>query len=260
DSAEKAVVLDERLLATPPIALGRCNEIVNEMGTLAIDGLKTSLEMLDNYDDEKATEIREIENKTDHYEDIIGSFLVKLGRYRATESDALESTKLFKMIGDFERISDHSVNIIESAEELRMKDIVFTAEAQKEFNVMVKAVKEIIDLTQKAFAENDFESAYCVEPLEQVIDDIKERLRTNHIVRLQQGNCSIEAGFVWSDLLHNLERISDHCSNIAGCVIESAHNDINLHEGLRDIRNDSTEYFDKYRSYSAPYAISNKLA
>ncbi len=259
-SKEKAVVLDERLLATPPIALGRCNVLVNEMGTSAIEGLKDSLEMLNNYNDEKAAEIRDLENKTDHYEDIIGSFLVKLGRYRATESDALESTKLFKMIGDFERISDHSVNIIESAEELRAKNIVFTAEAQKEFDVMVEAVKEIIALTQKAFVENDLESAFCVEPLEQVIDDIKEQLRTNHIVRLQQGNCSIAAGFVWSDLLHNLERISDHCSNIAGCVIESSHNDINLHEGLRDIRNDSAEYFDKYRSYSSQFAIANKLA
>lgn len=251
---ESNVELDERLLATPPIALETSKSLVSEMGEISIKCLKTSLDVLFNYNNENITLAREYEERTDHYEDIIGAYLAKLSGSQMSEADALESIKLFKMIGDFERISDHSINIIDSATELKEKEMKFSDDAIKEMKLLVAAIEEIVDLTEKAFLNEDIKIANSVEPLEQVIDELKEKLRTSHIIRLQQGGCSIEAGFVWSDLLYNLERISDHCSNIAGCVIEASHNAITLHEGLRDIRNDSTEYFDKYKEYLAKYS------
>jgi phosphate:Na+ symporter len=256
DKKEKFVELDERLLATPSVALQRCNATVHEMGALATESLDSAFEVLYKYDAEKIQEIKEIEDKTDKYEDIIGEYLVKLSGHRISEADALESTKLFKMIGDFERLSDHSVNITDSVQELKDKNMKFSSQAEKELNVLVAAVKEIIDITKTAFETNDVELSMKVEPLEQVIDEHKEKLRTSHIRRLSKGECSIEAGFVWSDLLHNLERISDHCSNIAGCIIEASHNDLTLHEGLRGMRNDSTEYFERYKEYLNKYQVT----
>ena len=256
DKKEKFVELDERLLATPSVALQRCNATVHEMGALAVDSLDSAFEVLYKYDAEKIQEIKEIEDKTDKYEDIIGEYLVKLSGHRISEADALESTKLFKMIGDFERLSDHSVNITESVQELKDKNMKFSSQAEKELNVLVAAVKEIIDITKTAFETNDVELSMKVEPLEQVIDELKEKLRTSHIRRISKGECSIEVGFVWSDLLHNLERISDHCSNIAGCIIEASHNDLTLHEGLRGMRNDSTEYFERYKEYLNKYQVT----
>lgn len=255
EAKEKFVELDERLLATPTIALQQCKATVFEMGMLAADGIELSFEALDSYNSEKIVKVKELEDKTDKYEDIIGEYLVKLSGHKISEADALESTKLHKMIGDFERLSDHSVNITESVKELNEKNISLSGQAEKELKLLVSAVKEIISITKTAFENDDVESAMCVEPLEQVIDDLKEKLRTSHIKRLNKGECSIEAGFVWSDLLHDLERISDHCSNIAGCIIEASHNDITLHAGLRGIRNDSTEYFDKYKEYFNKYQI-----
>ncbi len=256
NTRERPAMLDERLLATPPVALERCSVLVNKMGMMAVSGLKQSLEVLASYDGDKVAEIKQIEDRTDNYEDVISTYLVKLGGHQMSDSDSLESNKLFKMAGDFERIADHSMNVIDSAEELKLKGIHFSDDAQCELDIMISAVTEILDLTQQAFTENDLNSAACVEPLEQVIDEIKETLRTNHIKRLQNGKCSIEAGFVWFDLLHDLERVSDHCSNIAGCVIEAAHYHISLHEGLRFIRNDSTDYYEKFKHYKDTYRIT----
>ncbi len=252
---EKNVELDERLLATPPIALKQCSNVVGEMAKISVDALKKSIETLKNYNEESAEEIRYLENKSDHYEDILSAYLVKLSIHHVSEQDSLESAKLLKMIGDFERISDHSVNLVESAEEMKEKGLVFTESARKEINILCNAVTEILDLTYKAYSEDDLESAYCVEPLEQVIDGLKEKMRTQHILRLQQGECSIVAGFVWSDLLNNLERTSDHCSNIAGCLIEAANNEMTVHEALRDIRSDSQDYWDKYKNYLGKYSF-----
>ncbi len=255
DTKEKFAELDERLLATPSVALQQCKSTVLDMGALATESIVMALDVLDNFNTEKADEVRALEDKTDKYEDIIGEYLVKLSGHSISEADALESTKLLKMIGDFERLSDHSVNIIESAQELKDKEIKFTAQGDEELKQLIGAVREIIGITRKAFENDDVHASLSVEPLEQVIDDLKEKLRTSHIKRLGKGECSIEAGFVWSDLLHDLERISDHCSNIAGCIIESSHNDLTLHQGLRGIRNDSTEYFEKYKEYLNKYQI-----
>ncbi len=252
---EKNAELDERLLATPPIALKQCGDVVGEMAAISIDALKKSIAALKNYDETMAEEIRYLENRSDHYEDILSAYLVKLSSHQVSEQDSLESAKLLKMIGDFERISDHSVNIVESAEEMKEKGLEFTKSAKKEIDVLCSAVTEILELTYKAYAEGDLEAALLVEPLEQVIDGLKEKMRTQHILRLQQGECSIVAGFVWSDLLNNLERTSDHCSNIAGCVIEAANNELTVHEALRDIRSDSPDYWDKYKNYLEKYSF-----
>lgn len=254
---EETATLDERLLATPPIALERCKSVVTEMGDITMSALKSSIDVLNKFDADTTQVIRDLEDKTDRYEDMISSYLIKLsGHHQLSASDALETTKMLKMIGDFERISDHSVNIIESAEEMNAKDIVFTPAAKEELGILTNAVIEIVTLAQKAFHSNELEAALKIEPLEQVIDDLKEELRSSHIKRLQQNECSVEAGFVWSDLLNNLERVSDHCSNIAGCIIESASSQqLTAPDGLRDIRYDSAEYFDAYKKYLAIYSV-----
>ncbi len=252
---EKNVELDERLLATPQIALVQCGEVAGEMARISVDALKNGITALYKYDKELADEVRHLENRSDHYEDILSAYLVKLSSSNISEHDSVESAKLLKMIGDFERISDHSVNLLESAEEMKEKGIEFTDNAKKEINTLCNAVTEILDLTYKAYIDNDIETAYLVEPLEQVIDGLKEKMRTHHILRLQQGECSIVAGFVWSDLLNNLERTADHCSNIAGCLIEAANNKMTIHEDLRDIRSNSQDYWDKYKNYLGKYSI-----
>lgn len=166
----------------------------------------------------------------------------------------MEAAKLLKIIGDYERISDHAGNIVESAEELQQKDLSLSADAQSEIHVLISAVEEIVDITLHAFEEDNTISAQSVEPLEQVVDDLKEKLRTNHIARLQQEQCSIEVGFVWSDLLTNLERVSDHCSNIAGCVMDMRLGNLNLHETLKDAMSDSS-FIQQYKSYSLKYNL-----
>jgi phosphate:Na+ symporter len=166
-----------------------------------------------------------------------------------------ESSGLLHIIGDLERISDHAVNIMESAEELNEKQLAFSAEAQRELSVITSAVNEIVELALEAYSKGSLEVAAKVEPLEQVIDDLKDALRTNHIRRMQAGNCSIEVGFIWSDLLTNLERVSDHCSNIAGCVIETAQGGLNLHEYLKDVKKERADYAEMYQTYSAKYSV-----
>ena len=252
---EKNVELDERLLATPQIALVQCGEVAGEMARISVDALKKGITALYKYDKELADEVRHLESRSDHYEDILSAYLVKLSSSNISEHDSVESAKLLKMIGDFERISDHSVNLLESAEEMKEKGIEFTDNAKKEINTLCNAVTEILDLTYKAYIENDIETAYLVEPLEQVIDGLKEKMRTHHILRLQQGQCSIDTGFIWSDLLTNLERTADHCSNIAGCVIDAANNNMNIHQSLRDARNDNTDFNDRYNFYKEKYAL-----
>ena len=254
-NSEEAVELDERLLATPSVALERCRTIAEEMAVVATQGLKDGLASLENYSEQAAKAVRDIEDKTDHYEDILGSYLVKLSTRQISDADSNEAAKLLRVIGDFERISDHGVNLLESAEEIREKKIVFSNTAKKELETLSNAVTECLDLSLKAFLEEDVEAAAMVEPLEQVIDELKEKLRSRHIIRLQQGDCTIEAGFVWSDLLTNLERTSDHCSNIAGCVRDMLHNELNLHEYLRSVRTDDADYKKNLRSYEEKYAL-----
>lgn len=211
---------------------------------------------LKHYSPELAASVRDKEEKTDHYEDILGTYLVKLSTKQISEAGSAEVTKLLKLIGDFERISDHAANLVNTAEEMQEKKLLFTDSAAYELDVLFSAVGEIMDLSLTAFLADDLKSAYMVEPLEQVIDQLKEQMRTRHILRMQQGVCTIDAGFVWSDLLTDLERTSDHCSNIAGCVIDMAQNSMNLHESLRNFRNDSEDFQRKYEEYANKYTVT----
>ncbi|MBO7275868.1 MAG: Na/Pi cotransporter family protein, partial [Clostridia bacterium] len=250
---EKVSELDERLLSTPAIALECAHNLTCDMAELATTALRDSIACLNSYDKAKAAAIRDAENKTDHYEDIIGSYLVKLSMRQLNETEGATATMLLKTIGDFERISDHAVNILESAEEMREKGIVFSDGAKAEMDALSAATNEIVSLSYSAFIENNAEQSNLVEPLEQVIDRMKELLRTRHIDRLRMGECSIEAGFVWSDLITDMERISDHCSNIAGCVMDTKEQNMNLHESLKMLKTDNEEYRERYAEYTRKY-------
>lgn len=252
---EKTVELDERLLATPSLALSQCNTVAADMAKCAVSALKESLDTFDCYTPELAEDIRKKEDITDHYEDILGTYLIKLSTQKLSDQDGEEVTKLLKIIGDFERISDHAVNILESAMELRDKELKFSDSAHEDLRIITEAIYEILDLSLKAFVDSDIPSAVNVEPLEQVIDELKEEMRTRHILRMQKGNCSIVAGFVWSDLLTNLERTSDHCSNIAGCVIDTTNHELHLHETLQAVHRDSKEFRRKFEMYEKKYAV-----
>ena len=186
-------------------------------------------------------------------EDVIGSYLVKLSTKQLNENEGAMASMLLKAIGDFERISDHAVNLVESAEEMKEKGISFSEGAKAELDALCNATSEIVTLSYSAFVENNAEQANLVEPLEQVIDRMKELLRTRHIDRLRLGDCSIEVGFVWSDLITNMERVSDHCSNIAGCVMDLKERNMNLHESLKLLRSDNEFYREKYTEYTKKY-------
>ena len=248
--------LDERLFATPSIALDRCHMVAADMAESAVTSLNEALSCLQGFSPELAASIREKENKTDHYEDILGTYLVNLSTRQISEADSREAAKLLKMIGDFERIADHAVNLLESAEELQDKRLRLTQAASKELATISAAVSDILELSLSAFLKNDLTTAAMVEPLEQVIDQLKEQLRTRHILRLQKGDCTIDAGFAWLDLLTNLERTADHCSNIAGCVIDAAHDTMNLHQSLREVRSDSEEFWAYYKEYTHKYSLT----
>lgn len=252
---EKVEELDERLLGTPSIALQRCRALTEDMADCAADTLRGGIQALSRITPQLPEKIRDREGKTDHYEDILGSYLVKLSALQISEADSAQAGMLLKVIGDFERISDHGVNLLESAEELEEKKLKFSTAAQNELSVLVSAVNEILDLSFAAFKEQDPDAARRVEPLEEVIDRLKDDMRSHHILRLQQGNCSIETGFIWSDLLTNLERTADHCSNIAGCVIDMANHDLNTHESLRVLRDNDPQFQAVYQSYAKKYSI-----
>ncbi len=250
---EQVAELDERLLATPIIALERARALTVDMADCAALAIDASLKMLDGVDGKTAENIRAWEDKTDHYEDVLGTYLVKLSAVRVGDENSAEAAMLLKAIGDFERIGDHASSLLKAAEEMKDKKIVFTEPAQKELAILRSAVAEIVGLATKAFADHDLDAAMKVEPLEQVVDRIKEQLRRRHIERLQQGVCTIEAGFVWSDLLNDLGRVSDHCSNIAGGVIDLKQQTMNIHEAQRMMKSESEEYKALYRGYKAKY-------
>ena len=252
---EAAVELDERLLATPSLALRQCRAVANDMAECAVRALENALTAFTHYTPVLADSIRADEDRCDHYEDVIGTYLVKLSAQKMGEAESEEATELLKTIGDLERISDHAVNVLESAEELQAKGLSFSGSARAELITLSDAIREILSLAETAFLHQDVEAAMKVEPLEQVIDTLKEEMRTRHILRMQQGQCSIEAGFVWSDLLTDLERTSDHCSNIAGCVIDAAQHNLNLHETLHAIRRNDDSFQRRFRSYLEAYSL-----
>lgn len=252
---EQPVELEERLLITPSVALGRCRAVAGEMARCAGEALHMALTTFENYSPELAESIRENESRCDRYEDELGTYLVRLSAQQLSDAESEEATELLKIIGDFERISDHAVSLLAASEELRSKGLGFSATAEKELKVLIGAVSEILNTAERAFSEKDLAAAAQVEPLKQVIGALKEQMRTRHILRMQQGHCSIEAGFVWSDLLTDLERTADHCSNIAGCVLDAANHGLNLHETLRAMRADDPDFRRAYGTYAEKYRL-----
>lgn len=252
---EETVELDSRLLATPALALGRARDVTVQMAQCAVRALENALDAFTAYTPELARSIREDEECCDHYEDIIGTYLVQLSSHSLSDGESQESTELLKTIGDFERISDHAVNVLESAEELQGKKLSFSPAAMAEYQTLARATRRILHLSLDSFRQDDPVQAAQVEPLEQVIDTLKEELRTRHILRMRRGQCSIEAGFVWVDLLTDLERTSDHCSNVAGCVIDAGRHNLNLHETLRAAQTQDPDYAGRFRAYAQEYCL-----
>ena len=251
----KVVELDERLLATPSIALGQCHNLVLKMAGETLEGFRLSLKALGNIDASDADRIRSLEKDIDHYEDILGTYLTKLGRAQISDDDSSEVSKLLKVIGDLERISDHSVNVLESVEEIQEKKIEFSTGARMELDVLIAALDEILGLTMDALNRDEAEAVASIEPLEQVVDHLKTMLRDRHIARLKKGECSVEAGFVWSDLLTDLERTSDHCSNIALSIIDARDHNMNAHQAQRSLKKNSPGYLEKLDAWSRKFAL-----
>ncbi len=247
--------LDDRLLQTPALALSRVSELTGDMAVSAIGAMKKSLISLRNGTLDFDSDIREAENLSDHYEDVIGTYLVKLSAQPLSEDDSREVARLLKLIGDLERISDHAVNVMESVREIKEKSIAFSSMADKEVAVFVSATEEILELSLSALEKNDASIAYKIEPLEETIDDLKDTLRSRHIARVQKGECSIGAGFVFGDILTDLERVGDHCSNIAGGIIDIVHGDMNMHEALGRVKGGEHGFDVLYKGYTEKYSI-----
>ena len=253
---EQFKLLDERFLQSPSFAVEKCRELTNRMGEIAKESIDMAMSIcVDKYDKEKAEQIAANEAAVDLYEDRLGTYLVKLSSRDLSAKDSQSVSTILHVIGDFERISDHAVNLLAASEELRSKGLGFSAAAEKELKVLIGAVSEILNTAERAFSEKDLAAAAQVEPLKQVIVALKEQMRTRHILRMQQGHCSIEAGFVWSDLLTDLERTADHCSNIAGCVLDAANHGLNLHETLRAMRADDPDFRRAYGTYAEKYRL-----
>lgn len=247
--------MDERLLATPSVAVSECNNITVKMAETAKQMIITSFAAMCEYDKETEEWLQLQEEILDAYEDDIGSFLVKVSALSLSEADSRKTGRMLHAIGNFERLGDHALNLLESGKEMHSKKITFSAQAYDELTVLTDALIEIITLTNNAYAENDAELASRVEPLEQVIDRLTEKVRKRHIDRLKAGECTIELGFILSDILNNCERISDHCSNIAVAVIESATDGYDAHNYLSSVKSGNEVFDEEFRQYKEKYRL-----
>ena len=256
DVKEKKQLLDERLLLTPPVALSHAKNITVKMAHTSKSAIDASLGLIGNFDAKEAEKVNSYEDAADMYEDCLGDYLVKLCRESLNASDSREVSSLLHCIGDFERISDHAVNICDVARELDEKGIVFSDAAQKEIKVMCSALSEIISLTVDAFEHSDLKKAQLVEPLEETVDYLRAKLKEGHVARLKDGECTIETGFIFSDFLINCERVSDHCSNIAACMLETAHESFEMHGYLSRVKEGTQNDFNlQCEFYKKKYAL-----
>ncbi len=256
DSKDDEVFFDDRLLTMPAFALAKAKEATLDMSRIANESVCKSVALFRQYDPPKTDEIEALEKKLDSYEDKLGTYLVKISGCELTDSQSRDTAMLLHMIGDFERIGDHSENLLDVVREMHDKKISFSHEAREELNVLTSAITEILDITNRAFAENDLELAAHVEPLEQVIDTLIADIKNSHISRLQSGNCTIELGFILTDFLTNCERISDHCSNIAATAIETGLGALDMHEYLNEVKSKEIGHYAEYfRDYKEKYAI-----
>lgn len=256
ESTEEYAFLDERLLNTPSFAITECLNLTVKMAKTAKSTICDALDLLWKFEQKKSDSINESEDSLDVFEDKLGSILVKISTKDISTVDSNKVSMMLHTIGDFERIGDHALNIVNTAKEIKDKKVVFSKEAQKQMNVAVSALKEILDMTFTAFEENDIEKAKNVEPLEQVIDGIAAKIKTDHITRLQKGDCTIEYGFILSDILNNIERVSDHCSNIAVAMIEVSQNNFDTHQYLNAVKlMDNENFKEKFVEYSSKYSL-----
>ncbi len=252
---EDAMLLDDRLLRSPSVAVAESFNVSTHMALQAQDILMLAMHLVESYDPEGAQRVMDMEDQLDNYEDKLGTYLVKLSAQALSSQDSQIGSKILHAIGDFERLGDHAINIIKVAREIHEKKIVFSPAAQQELTTIVEALDEILDITVRAYLNSDVELAGRVEPLEQVIDRLTAVCKDNHIRRLQKGACTIEGGFVLSDLLNNYERVSDHCSNVAVAIIEVEHNSFDTHKYLNGVKYGNSTFNEIYDAYSEKYVL-----
>lgn len=251
------VFLDERLFNNTALAVSECHRLTNEMAEHARDSLTKAIGLISSYKSETAQYIRENEELIDKYEDKLGTYLVRLSNNELSENLSHSIARMLHSIGDFERIGDHALNICKVAEEMHNKNIHFSDEAKKEIAVITNAVTEILNMTVDSFINDDIELASHVEPLEQVIDKLNKKLKARHVARLQNGECTIELGFVFTDLLTNYERVSDHCSNVAVYTMQLPSDKLDAHKYLAKIKNAETGAFvDDFNMYAEKYTLT----
>lgn len=254
---ENFQILDERFLASPAVAIHQCQKMAVSMARLAQNSLYQAIGLIGAYDEKIAHSIEEGEDQIDMYEDKLGTYLVRLSSKNLTMEESREISKLLHVIGDFERIGDHAVNILKSAKEMQVKKYVFSGQAQQEISIISSAIEEIVDLATNAFVKNDLYLASKVEPLEQVVDSLKDELRNRHVQRLQNGECTISNGFIFSDLITNYERVADHCSNIGVCILRIAEDSFDTHEYLNHVKDGHDDTFEnRYNRYKEKYQLA----
>ncbi len=243
--SEAAQLLDVRFLEKPAFAMEQSRNAAKRMAEASKESLFTALSMLGEYRETDAQKVIAEENNVDEYEDALGSYLVKLGQKDLNVHDSRDLSIILHCIGDFERISDHAVNIMESAKELHEKDLSFSEKALEELKVISKAVVDIVSISYDVFENTNIESAKKVEPLEEIIDELNQELKARHIRRLREGKCTIEQGFILSDITTSLERIADHCSNIAVCILQVAEDSFDTHSYLNAVKREDNETFQR---------------
>lgn len=255
-SGNEFALLDDRFLEAPSLAVEHCKQVINKMADISRESLFISMSLISGYDEEQALRVGELETMADKYEDALGTYIMKISTKNLKKEDSEMLNVMLHCIGDFERISDHACNLCDSARELQQKNMQFSPKAETELDILSSAVREAVDISFDAFKSNNKNEADKVEPLEELIDTLSVELKARHIRRLREGKCTIELGFAHSDILNNLERVADHCSNIAVDVIQSDQLEFDAHEYLDRIKNKDNQQFARdYKAYKEKYRL-----
>lgn len=256
DDDSDVIILDERFFINPAIAIEQAKDKTVHMAEKAADTFKAAVKLIGNYSEDEASKVVRAEKRIDKYEDTISSYLVKLGSKEITEKDSHDLTTLLKVIGGFERLSDHAVHVVIASKQIDEEKLTFSPDAENELTVIISAVFEIIKMTTSAFCNNNLELAAQIEPLEQVIDRLTSKAKDDHIDRMIKGGCTFQAGLVFADILHIIERVSDHCSEIAASMIEISQGSLGVHEYLKEYRRkDNSQFTEKYNEFKQKYTF-----